>query len=111
MKYKKRCTVEVSAKVIDVLKECVHSSFTPDKFIYAPVIKYSHNDKVYTVETDTYSSVDIPQINDIITICINPQDPQDYCFPKQSKIILNSLGIVLAIMVIGCCIGLYNFFF
>lgn len=102
----KEFSISLTAKVIG-LKE-TNGNRTK---LYAPIYEYYFNNKNYRISSNTYSNVNVPNVDDVVEIKINPQDPQEVYNPGSKKTVIIILGLMGIMFIAMSCLSLYLFIF
>jgi len=105
-KLSKDCCEKVVATVVDLAQRRFERQLR-----YYPVISYEYDCKVYTLQSKSSSNIFVPKIGDDYDILVNPDNPEDFISSTLNKITFLFYTIIAVCFVIGCGIGLYNFYF
>ncbi len=92
--YKKsHCTVETDAQVIDHVER-----WDNQNSYVANVYAYNYGGKTYKVQDEVSSSSDVRPLREIVKICINPENPEEF-YKKRSK--ANRIYLILGLGMIA----------
>lgn len=95
VKKSQRCTLIASATCVELKKTRSDKGNT----LYCPIWSYYMGTETYTYCDNVYSNVGIPNINDTITIYVNPDDYSDaYVKNPKQQIILYIIGFGFLIL-------------
>ena len=90
---KRRCTILINAECIGLDKFKRHSS-NGTSLLYAPIFKYSYNEREYTTIVGDHCSKGYPKVGDYKDIYINPDNPEDtYRIAIDQDIFIILLGL------------------
>ena len=95
----RRCKKVVKAEVVD-FKSTTLTDNTP---VYAPVYRYTYNDKEYTTSRNKYSRTKLPNLGTRVDLRINENKPEDVYFEasKASKMLIYIFGASFLVTGIG----------
>lgn len=71
---KNRCTTEVKAMCVELKT----SRGKRGRTLYSPVFTYYYDGTDFRAESNTYSNMDVPNLNEEYTLYINPNKPYEY---------------------------------
>ncbi len=94
-----RNSVKVMAKVIDIIEDQFEG-----KVLYSPVYEYDFNSHTYRIDGNEYFKSNIPKINEIVELSINPNNPEERYDEYSEKFTRNALLFVGASFVV---VGLF----
>ncbi len=102
-KKKDRCTVESTAKIIDVK---VKQEKDDEPVVYCPIYEYEYEGKEYKVD-DSKEYKKMPKKGKKIKIYINPEKPKEYYVKSFGKTMTSLLFAVLGAILIILAIVLF----
>lgn len=88
---KKKCTEEVEAECIDLIRN--RSSQSGGSRSYTPMYRYTYRGKVYEVCNSSYTNYGNPYVGERLTLYVAPEDPE-YFFDKRRSL-KSGIGIIL----------------
>lgn len=106
MRLKKKTSVKVMAKVIE-LKE----DYLDEVKIYSPVYEFYYNSHTYRIDKGDYSNVNIPKVNDIVELWINPDNPKELYVEGSGRVAIITMALIGALFVGVSLLTLYVFLF
>lgn len=103
IKDKARCSVLVTAEVIDIKRRLSSDSDGGSTWVYAPVYRYYYQGRDYLNESDLYSS-SVVKVGTQQEIRLNPNNPNDFIEPKR-QVGVAVLAIIMGVIftVAGIC--------
>lgn len=109
-----RCTERVTAIVssnisYDSYNGTDHKNRRRYRYLYAPVYKYTYNNKEYSVESSNRTYPAKYNIDDTAVIMINPANPEEIYEPEFTETSMNSIIFIVvgAVMLLGDIIILF----
>lgn len=97
-------TLEIQATVVDFNKE------TDGEITFlCPIYEYTFNKQIYKVTTNCFSNNNIPPLNSITYLKIDPNNPQDFYIKNPLLFVERFIGIMFIIL--GILVSLFIIFF
>lgn len=75
--------IRIEATVVDIAEERVHDHRGGHKYLYAEVVEYTVNGKVYQAQNTSASNIP-KNIGSTITVAYNPENPENCIFPSSN---------------------------
>lgn len=98
IKKKTICNVEVSATIVD------HNIISNDSFdSFCPIYEFEFNGEKYIVNNNEYTNFGFKPVGEIVTLNINPNNPNEFLDNDFSKYIFD---IIMAIVCLGLSISI-----